>query len=101
MIKKICKKAASIIEVVFGYGILICLFGGGLSFFGYLVALIIGGEAATQICTVIYKNIYPYMVYLSTAMVLLGLVKMYLCGEVALNAEKKKETTNKRIVIKL
>lgn len=88
--KKICKKIADILQVIFGYGIFICLFVGGLSFLGYLVALIIGGETASLICIFIYKTLYPYLVQLSTILVLLGLVKMYLCGEIALSSGKKK-----------
>lgn len=87
--KKIRMKLANWIQVLFGYGIMICLFGGGLLFFGYLTAIIIGGELATEICAFIYKTIYPYLIRLSTLLVLLGLVKMYLCGEIALSGRKK------------
>ena len=67
-------KIAHVLQTLFGYGIVISLFVGGLSFFGYLVAIIIGGDTATQICTIIYKNIYPYLVKISTISVLLGLI---------------------------
>lgn len=70
---------------------MICLFGGGLLFFGYVAALLIGGDVATVICTFIYKVISPYLVRLSTITILLGLLKMYLCGEVALNGQRKKK----------
>ena len=89
--KNICKKIADALQIIFGYGILICLFVGGLSFLGYLAALIIGGETAALICTFIYKTLYPYLVQLSTILVLLGLVKMYLCGEIALSSGKNKK----------
>lgn len=89
--KTIIKKIANIIEIVFGYGIMLSLFLGGISFFGYLAALIIGGETATIICNFIYKKFYPYLVYASSVLVLLGLFKMYLCGETALKAEGKKK----------
>lgn len=69
---------------------MICLFAGGLTFFGYLAALFIGGETATAICVFIYKTIIPYIIYCSTTLVLLGLVAMYLAGEFALTANKKK-----------
>ena len=87
--KEICKKISSVLRVVFGYGITICLFAGGLTFFGYLAALCIGGETAATICHVIYKVIIPYIIKASTILVLLGLVVMYLNGEVALTASKK------------
>ncbi len=87
--KSILNKIAKIIEVIYGYGIMIAFFVGGVSFFGYLAALIIGGETASAICTFIYKGVYPYLVYGTSIFVVLGLVKMYLCGETALNAKKK------------
>lgn len=89
--KAICKKISDVLKTIFGYGVMITLFAGGLTFFGYVAALIIGGDVATAICTVIYKNIFPVIIYLSVAMVLLGLVAMYLAGEKALTPEKRPE----------
>ena len=78
--KEICLKIAGVLKTIFGYGIVICLLAGGLTFFGYLAALIIGGETAALICAVIYKNIIPTVIYASTILVLLGLLVMYLTG---------------------
>ena len=88
--KETCKKISAVLKKIFGYGIMICLFAGGLTFFGYLAALVIGGETATTICTVIYKTIIPYIIKASTFLILLGLVAMYLNGEMALTTAKKK-----------
>lgn len=88
--KEFCKKLSNILKTIFGYGIMIALFAGGLTFFGYVVALIIGGDVATAICTVIYKGVIPIIIYSSVIMVLLGLVAMYLSGEKALTPDKKK-----------
>ncbi len=87
--KEICKKISSVISTIFGYGIMVVLFAGGLTFFGYLAALIIGGEPAAQICTIIYKQIVPIIIKASTVLVLLGLLAMYLRGETALTPGKK------------
>ena len=94
--KKICKKIADVLKIIFGYGIMISLFAGGLTFFGYVAALIIGGDTATAICTFIYKDIIPIIIYLSVIMVLLGLVAMYLNGEVALTPTKAKKQTSEQ-----
>lgn len=83
--KENMKKVAAVLKKIFGYGIMICLFAGGLTFFGYVAALIIGGTAAEAICKFIYKSFMPVIVYGSTSMVLLGLVAMYLNGEMALS----------------
>lgn len=88
--KKFCKKLSDILKIIFGYGIMITLFAGGLTFFGYVAALIIGGDTAAVICDVIYNHIIPVIIYVSVVMVLLGLVAMYLAGETALTPEKKK-----------
>ena len=87
--KEICKKISAVLKTIFGCGIMICLFAGGLTFFGYMAALIIGGQTATAICTVIYKTIIPYIIKGSTFLILLGLVAMYLNGEMALTTSKK------------
>ena len=88
--KEVCKKISAVLKTIFGYGIMLCLFAGGLTFFGYLAALFNGGETATAICTFIYKTLIPYIIKASTIMVLLGLVAMYLNGEMALTSNKKK-----------
>jgi hypothetical protein len=88
--KEVCKKISAVLKTIFGYGIMLCLFAGGLTFFGYLAALFIGGETAAAICTFIYKTLIPYIIKASTIMVLLGLVAMYLNGEMALTSNKKK-----------
>lgn len=89
--KDIFKKISLILRVVFGYGIMICLFAGGLTFFGYIFALIIGGNTAVLICDFIYKSFFPVLIKASTILVLLGLLVMYLNGEVALTASNKKK----------
>ena len=86
------KKIAEIFKTIFGYGIMLCLFVGGLTFFGYVAALIIGGDIATTICFVIYKKIIPVMIYINGCMVIFGLVCMYLAGEKALTSNKKKSS---------
>lgn len=82
--KETLKKIADIFKLIFGYGIMIVLFAGGLTFFGYVAAIIIGGETATAICTWIYKSFIPVIIYASTILILFGLLTMYLAGEKAL-----------------
>ncbi len=90
--KEIIKKIAAVLRIIFGYGIIICLFGGGLTFFGYLAALIIGGDTATEICVFLYKTFFPIIIKTSTILVLLGMLTMYLSGEKALTSNKKKSS---------
>jgi hypothetical protein len=88
--KEKLKKISDVMKLVFGYGIMITLFVGGITFIGYLVALVIGGDTAALICKIIYKNIIPIMIYSTTILVLFGLVTMYIAGEKALTPSKRK-----------
>ena len=88
--KEKLKKIADVCKIIFGYGIMISLFMGALMFLGYIIALIAGGDTAAVICEFIYKKIAPIMIYISTIMVLFGILSMYLAGEMALTADKKK-----------
>lgn len=90
--KETLKKISDVFKLIFGYGIMIVLFVGGLTFFGYIAALIIGGETATNICTWIYKSLIPVVIYASTILILFGLITMYIAGEKALTPEKKNMT---------
>ena len=96
MMKEILKKISDKLRLVFGYSIMITLFVGGLTFLGYLAALLIGGNLAAQICRVIYKQIIPVMIYISTITVLFGLLVMYLAGETALTTTRNKNVDKKR-----
>ena len=91
-IKDAIKKITDFLSKVFAVGILLSLFVGGLTFFGYVAALIIGGETAALICTFLYKTVLPLCIKTSTIMVLLGLAIMYIRGEIALTPDKKKAT---------
>ena len=75
---------------LFGWGMMICLFAGGLTFFGYLAALVIGGDTAAAICEFIYKRYLPVVFIVTSALILLGLARMYICGESAFSAGKRK-----------
>ena len=90
--KEKMKKLSDILKVVFGYGIMISLFVGGLTFFGYVAALIVGGDTAAKICDFISNTVNKNMIYLSTIMILLGLVTMYLAGEKALTPSQSKKS---------
>ena len=89
--KKFCKKLGDILRTLFGYSIMLCLFAGGLTFFGYVAALCIGGDTAAELCRVLSEEVTPWIIKVTSVTVLLGLAVMYLSGEVALTANKKKK----------
>lgn len=87
--KETLKKISDVFKLIFGWGIMIVLFAGGLTFFGYVAALVIGGDTATAMCTWIYKTFIPIIIKASTILILFGLVTMYMAGEKALTPGKK------------
>lgn len=88
---KLREKIANVLGYIYGIGIAISLFVGGISAVGYIVAIIVGGPTASAICEFIYKGVYPVLIYFASCVVILGLVKMYVAGEKSLSLEKKKK----------
>ena len=85
------KKFVKVLRTVYGYSILLTLFAGCIMFLGYMIALVLGGETAAAICGFVHKQFTPAVIRITTATVLLGLVIMYLDGEVALTAGRRKK----------
>lgn len=88
--KEFRTKLTNILAYIYGTGIALALFAGALSFLGYVAAIIIGGQTATDICVFIYKKVYPILFYISSGSVLIGLLKMYVAGEKTMVPNKKK-----------
>ena len=85
------KKFTDILLKVFAYGIIACLFAGGLSLVGYIVALIIGGESATALCLWVFKTYLPWVIKATSIFTLIGLIGMYLSKQKALVATVEKK----------
>jgi Mg2+/Co2+ transporter CorB len=95
--KKTLKKIATVLGYIYGIGIALALLVGGLTVIGYVIALCVGGPLATEICTFIYKGVYPILIYFASVIVLVGLVKMYLNGDVAFSLKKKNKQKSEKI----
>ena len=85
------KKASDILLKIFAYGIIACLFAGGLSLVGYLVGLVIGGEAATNLCAWVFKTYLPWVIKATSVFTFIGLIGMYLSKQKALVATTEKQ----------
>ena len=82
------KKISIIFLTLFAAGVILALFAGALSFFGYVVALCIGGETATALCAFIYKQYFPWVIRICSVCVGAGLVGMYMNKVKALSFDK-------------
>ena len=85
------KKVSDVLLKIFAYGIIACLFAGGLSLVGYLVALIIGGESAIALCLWVFKTYLPWVIKATSIFTLIGLIGMYLSKQKALVATTEKK----------
>ena len=98
--KKFCKtlreKVLLALRTVFGVSVAVTLLGGGLTMLSYVVALIVGGDLAAQICEITYKGVWPVIIKIANITIVLGLIAMYINGDKALSpSEKKKKLTKK------
>ena len=86
------KRISSVLLTIFSVGVLIGLFSGAVAFAGYVVALLIGGEAATALCAFIYNDFFPVVIRICSISVGFGLIGMYINKMKALsfgNGDKK------------
>ena len=84
------KKFTELLLKVFAYGIIACLFAGGLSLVGYMAGLIIGGETATSMCAWVFKTYLPWVIKFTSIFTGIGLIAMYLSNQKALTATTEK-----------
>lgn len=73
------------INVVFGWGVYACLLAGGVTFFGFLLALIIGGSSGEALAVWIRQSYFPVVIRVTSFFIILGLVGMYCNREQALS----------------
>lgn len=85
------KRCSNILLTIFAIGILICLFAGGLSLLGYIIAMVIGGENAVNLCTFIFKSYLPWVIRFTSIFSGIGLLGMYFSKIKALAIETEKE----------
>ena len=71
------KKVSKIMLTLFSIGVLLTLFAGVLALLGYIVALVIGGETATALCSFIYTQYFPWVIRICSVAVGFGLIGMY------------------------
>lgn len=76
-------------NAVFSVGVLLSLFAGGITVIGYIIAMFIGGEAATEMCRVILKEYFPWVIKCTSIFIGCGLIGMYLSKKKALTMKSE------------
>ena len=85
------KSVSNVLTRIYAYGIVVCLFAGGISLLGYIAALIIGGETATALCAWVFKSYLPWVIKFTSIFAGIGLIGMYLSKQKALTAKVEKD----------
>lgn len=88
------KKISKVLLTVFSVGALATLFAGALAFVGYIAALLIGGETATELCAFIYKDYFPWVIRICSISVGFGLIGMYFGKQKALGVNSNASDGN-------
>lgn len=91
------KKFNNILLTIFSIGILCPIAAGILAFLGYIAALIIGGDIATEMCYIILKECIPWAIKTTSIIVGIGLLTMYLSKQktLTITTDNKKKDTKK------
>lgn len=76
---------------IFSIGVLLTLFAGGISLVGFIIAMIIGGETATNICVFIHKEYFPWVIRICSVAVAFGLLGMYINKKKALSMDSSEK----------
>ena len=94
------EKLGKILAVISGWGFFLALFLGGLSFLGFIIAVIIGGGTdgtGQQIAMFIRWQYLPVLIRIASISVILGLICMYLNKQEALSLRVDKANVDKEI----
>ena len=83
------KKFCDILSTIYAIGILICLLAGGLSLVGYVIAMFIGGEMATTLCSFIFKSYLTWVIKFTCIFAGIGLLSMYLSKQKSLTLKSQ------------
>ena len=71
------EKLYNVLTKIYGISMTVSFFAGFLPVIPFIVALFIGGETATAICTFLYKQYYVWVIALASAAIVVGLIAMY------------------------
>lgn len=76
---------SEVLNKLFGIGLYISLFAGGLAFIGFLIAIIMGGSSAEAFAVAIQKQYFPIVIRVASLTIACGLVRMYINNDHALS----------------
>lgn len=89
------KKISNILLTIFSIGIILSLFAGAVSLIIYIIAMFIGGEAATNLCASVFTDYLPWVIKFTSIFVGVGFIGMYFAKIKALSVNQTDSSDNK------
>lgn len=92
------KKVLEIVKKALGWSIMVLLFLGGVSVVVYILAIIIGGEVGAGIVSFMFNMFFVWITYIVCAVVIIGLIRVYITNEHDFVLKKKKKDREEQFV---
>lgn len=93
------EKIYRIVQKIYGSLMFVSFFGGFLPVVPFIAAIIVGGTFGEKVSVFLYKQYYPWIIALSTAGIVIGLIGMYIgkiSGLSVKNVSAKKNDSEER-----
>ena len=71
------QKIYTVLNRIYGVMMFISFFAGILPLIPFVIAIIIGGEAASSISNFLYNGYYPWVIVIGSVAIMIGLIAMY------------------------
>lgn len=91
------QKLAATLNTIFGWGVLLALIAGSLSFFGFLIALIMGGSGGEAFAVFLQKQYFRIVIQATSVIIGIGLIAMYVGGQQALSLTSEKDSAEQEL----
>lgn len=91
------KNFAGLLNNIFGWGILMALIAGAMSFFGFLAALMMGGKGGETFAIFLQKQYFPLLIRFTSIIIGIGLLAMYAGKEQALSLVSDKQNAEQEL----
>lgn len=91
------QKLSQLLNSIFGWGVFLALIAGSLSFFGFVIALIMGGSGGEALAVYLQKQYFPVLIRITSIVIGIGLIAMYVGKEQALSLASEKESAEQEL----
>ena len=90
------KKIFKALNNIYGVLMFTSFFAGFLPIVPFIIAIIVGGDFAANVCNFLYNQYYPWVIILGCVAIVIGLVAMYI-GKLEGLSVKKVSTDDKSL----